>query len=226
MKWFLSRDEVREVDRRAIDEYGVPGVVLMENAGRGAAELLVRQGIAGEVVICCGAGNNGGDGYVMARHLELAGNRVQVLSICPLEQLRGDARINAEIARRAGIDLCEVTDASAWRTDLTGAAWIVDALLGTGLQGAVRPAYAAAIEAINAAGARVLAVDLPSGLDCDTGAPCGPCIRADVTATFVAWKRGFAAPSAAAFLGPVHVIDIGAPLQLLREMGRPADVAE
>src|SRR5215472_571114 len=98
----LSRDEVRELDRRAIEEYGVPGVVLMENAGRGTAELLRSLGVRGPVVICCGKGNNGGDGFVMARHLDNAGVAVRLLLFADPDRLTGDAAVNYRILARAG----------------------------------------------------------------------------------------------------------------------------
>lgn len=217
----LSRAEVREVDRVAIEDYGVPGIVLMENAGGGAARLLESLGIGGPVAIVCGKGNNGGDGFVIARHLDLAGNAVRLLLACPPEEIRGDAAVNLAIATRSGlaIECLAEADQAAWERALAGAAWIVDALLGTGASGAPAGAVAIAIAAINAVrargGVRVLAVDLPSGLDCDTGTAAGACVAADATATFVARKRGFDAAGAAGSTGAVHVIGIGAPRTVL-----------
>ena len=219
----LSRAEVREVDRLAIEDYGLPGVVLMENAGAGAARLLESLGIDGPVVIACGKGNNGGDGFVIARHVDLAGHTVRLLLACRPDEIRGDAAVNLGIATRSGlaIECLAEADQAAWEQRLSGAAWIVDALLGTGAGGAPTGAVAAAIAATNAVrargGMRVLAVDLPSGLDCDTGTAAGACVRADATATFVARKRGFDATGAAAFTGPVHVIGIGAPRAVLAQ---------
>jgi NAD(P)H-hydrate epimerase len=221
----LTRHELRELDRLAIEEYGVPGVVLMENAGANAARLLEAQGITGPVAIACGRGNNGGDGFVIARHLEAAGHRVRVLLAAAPEAYVGDAAMNLRIAERSGLSIICLAEAdeAAWRRELAGAAWIVDALLGTGAVGPPRGAVAIAITAINdvraAAGeapVRVLAVDLPSGLDADTGEAAGQCVRADLTATFVAEKAGFANPAAAALTGTVHVLGIGAPAALLR----------
>jgi NAD(P)H-hydrate epimerase len=216
----LTRDEVREIDRRAIEEFGLPGIVLMENAGRGAAELLHALAPGATVAIVCGRGNNAGDGFVIARHLENLGHAVRLLLAGAPAELRGDAAIAWRVAEQAGIPTTLLATASAadWERALAGADWIVDALLGTGATGAPRGAIATAIEAVNAAGgrgAKVFAVDLPSGLDCDTGQPLGPCVRADVTATFVARKVGFDAPTAAALLGAVYVIGIGAPRTLL-----------
>jgi len=221
----LTRQELRELDRLAIEKYGVPGVVLMENAGANAARLLESSGIPGPVVIACGRGNNGGDGFVIARHLDAAGHRVRLLLAAAPEAYAGDAAINLRIVERSGVSIICLANADeeAWRRELAGAAWIVDALLGTGAVGPPRGAIAIAITAINdlraAAGeapVRVLAVDLPSGLDADTGEAAGACVRADLTATFVAEKAGFANPAAAAFTGTVHVVGIGAPAALLR----------
>ncbi len=214
---FISRDQVRELDRRASAEYGVPGVVLMENAGRGAAEVLLRLGVCGPVVVCCGKGNNGGDGFVIARHLDNHGVTVRVLFFGQPQTLTGDAAINFEIVRRAGLPLTVCADAVP-APDLAGADWVVDALLGTGVTGPARPPLDRVIAAINAGGAKVLAVDLPSGMDCDTGLPLGPCVRALHTVTFVTQKKGFANPTAKEWLGEVHVADIGAPRALVRAL--------
>jgi len=216
----LTRAQVREVDRRAIEDYGLPGLVLMENAGRNAAGLLRELGIRGPVVICCGKGNNAGDGFVIARHLENCGIDVRVLLSMPPSSFAGDAATNFAVLRRAGTPLVEAPAdiATGWRGELARADWIVDALLGTGTQGTVREPFASAIAAINAASRKVLAVDLPSGLDCDTGAVLGSCVRAHHTATFVARKPGFDVADASEFTGEVHVLDIGVPRALLWEL--------
>jgi NAD(P)H-hydrate epimerase len=211
---YLLRSEVRELDRRAIEEFGVPGVVLMENAGRGTVELLLRLGVSGPVAVCCGKGNNGGDGFVIARHLDNHGMPVRVLLFVRPEEIAGDAAVNYEILRRSEVPVVNQPES------IGEAEWIVDALLGTGLSGTVRPPFAEAIEAINSHGARVLAVDIPSGLDCDSGQPLGVPVRADHTATFVAEKAGFALPGASAWLGKVHVVDIGAPRVLIEQFSR------
>lgn len=211
---FLSRDDVRGVDRRAIEDYGVPGVVLMENAGRGAAEVLLSLGVRGRVTICAGKGNNGGDGFVSARHLDIHQVAVRVLVFARPEELTGDAAINFRIVEKAGLPLAvfgaDVDQATIGR-ELATSEWVVDALFGTGLMGPVRPPFDRVIAAINASPARVLAMDIPSGLDCDTGMPLGPTIRAEHTVTFVAPKKGFAEPAAREWLGQVHVAGIGVP---------------
>jgi NAD(P)H-hydrate epimerase len=217
----LSRLEVRDVDRRAIEEYGLPGIVLMENAGRGAAEVLLNLGIAGPVVICAGKGNNGGDGFVMARHLERRGIDVRLLLFCSPAELTGDARINYRPLERAGMAgtvLGKNPDLAALGQALSQADWIIDALLGTGMRGIVQEPLYSVITAINASHKRVLAMDLPSGLDCDTGQPLGCAVRASETVTFVARKLGFDQPAAAAWIGRVHVVEIGVPTRLLQEV--------
>lgn len=217
----LTRSQVRDVDARAIQQYGLPGIVLMENAGRGAAELIVRLGIAGPVVVCAGKGNNGGDGFVIARHLELRGIAVSVLLFCHPTDLTGDASVNyrvLEVARIPLVVLGTAPGAADLDARLSAADWIVDALLGTGTKGTIREPFLTAIGAINRAGRKILAVDLPSGMDCDTGQPLGTCVRADHTATFVARKVGFDAPGAEQFTGQVHVIHIGVPKRLLMDV--------
>lgn len=217
----LTRAQVRDVDRAAIEHYGMPGLVLMENAGRNAAELLRQLGIQGPVYICCGKGNNAGDGFVIARHLENADVSVTVLLASPSTTLAGDAAVNFGVLQKAGTRIIEPSStnlAGLWQRELAAADWIVDALLGTGTQGALREPFITAIDSVNAAGKKVLAVDLPSGMDCDTGQALGRCVRAAHTATFVARKPGFDVPGAATYTGQVHVIDIGVPNQLLREI--------
>ncbi|RMG41701.1 MAG: NAD(P)H-hydrate epimerase [Planctomycetota bacterium] len=212
----LPRRWVRRLDRLAIEQFGVPGIVLMENAGRGAAEWLAEHVKRGPVVICCGKGNNGGDGLVIARHLDNRGIDVHIALLVPAQSLSGDAATNWSIVQRSRLDaayyeLADIARRAAFSERLTAAEWIVDALLGTGAQGEIREPYATAIEALDAAERPVLAVDLPSGLDCDTGEPLGPCVRATLTATFAATKPGLIRESARQWTGRLRVFDIGAP---------------
>lgn len=222
----LTRAQVRELDRRAMTEFGVPGVVLMENAGRGAAELLIRLNADRQrVLIVCGPGNNGGDGFVMARHLENAGLTVWTFLFLPNPAgLSGDAAVQEQIWTRSGHRTPAIHNGLSDHLrrvlleDLTlQRGWIVDALFGTGLTRPLGPPFDEVVTAVNASGRPVLAVDLPSGLDCDTGEPLGPTIRATHTATFVAPKAGFENPAARPWLGEVHVLDIGAPKKLVDE---------
>jgi NAD(P)H-hydrate epimerase len=223
----LSREQVRSIDKKAIEIYAVPGIVLMENAGRGAVEVLLGLGVTGKVVLCCGKGNNGGDGFVMARHLDNQRIPIHILLLARDEELTGDAAINCQIAARSGLPISafsgEAPDLSEVNRHLAEADWIVDALYGTGLQGPVRAPIDAVISAINNSGKKVLAVDVPSGLDCDTGLPRGATIRADHTVTFVDAKTGFSRPEALAWLGRVHVVGIGAPRVLIESFGADLD---
>jgi NAD(P)H-hydrate epimerase len=218
----LSRDEIRCVEQRAMDEYGVPEIVLMENAGRGAAELLLRIGVQGGVVICCGRGNNGGDGLVIARHLDNQGVSVHVVQFGTPETPA--AQVNYHIVRRSGLPLTDLEThppfaiEAPFRGLLAGTEWVVDALFGTGLRGPLRAPFNAVVSTINASLARVLAVDIPSGLDCDTGVPAGACVRAQHTATFITSKVGFANNAAAAYLGDLHIVEIGIPRRCVEEV--------
>jgi NAD(P)H-hydrate epimerase len=217
----LTREQSRQVDRRAIDEYGMSGLVLMENAGRGVADVLCRLGIVGPVVICCGKGNNAGDGFVIARHLDLRGHAVRVLLWAEASELTGDAAANFRILQKTAVPI-EIFgnrhDAGRLESLLTGAAWIVDALLGTGARGEPRPPFDAVIDQLNAAPVPKLAIDLPSGLDCDTGVPTLHTIRAAETCTFVTAKPGFLQPTAAPYVGRLHVLDIGQPQGLVERI--------
>jgi len=213
----MSRDEVRRVDAWAIDEVGVPGVVLMENAGRSGAELVRKQlASAGGAKVCifCGTGNNGGDGYVVARHLLNAGLGVTVVLCGPRAKVQGDALINLAILERLGqvIESLDPGDAEVRsRVQSLGgdADLIVDALFGTGLRGQLKEEYRRLIEAINDLGRPILAVDVPSGLDCDSGEPLGAAIQAACTVTFVAVKKGFVASGASRYVGELYVASIG-----------------
>ena len=175
----LTRQEVREVDRVAIETYGIPGVVLMENAGRGTAQHIVAA-LGGTVdgrriTIACGGGNNGGDGFVIGRHLHNAGAAVTILLAADPEQLKGDAQVNYRIARAMNLATvpCQSAEQVAHATTpLLASDCIVDALLGTGFAGEVRSPLRDLVEGINTValhGIKVVAVDIPSGLDCDTG---------------------------------------------------------
>jgi len=224
----LTRAQSRAVDALAIEDYGIPGMVLMENAGRGVAEVLLqidpalREASAPVVAILCGKGNNAGDGFVIARHLRIHGCLPKVLLLAPPEQLRGDALQNYHILRRTDVrvvnfwavpELTTALDIEACR-----AAWVLDAMLGTGASGPLREPIRTAAEWLNNHRGRCLAIDVPSGLDCDSGEPAQGAVRADHTCTFVAPKSGFSAPTAAAHLGQLHVVSIGIPEQLIAEV--------
>ncbi|MGZ4431327.1 MAG: NAD(P)H-hydrate dehydratase [Gaiellales bacterium] len=207
--------EMRELDRLAVERLGIPGIVLMERAGVGAAhEILQRYAGAEPVAVVCGAGNNGGDGFVVARHLHAAGTRVTVLLVGPASRLPPDARANLEICRRLGVEVARRPPPARLRRVLRGAGLIVDALFGTGFQGAPRADAAAVIDAINAAPAPVVALDVPSGVDGSSGVVAGTAVRADLTVVFHGAKVGLVVSPGRLHAGPVVVADIGIPPQL------------
>jgi NAD(P)H-hydrate epimerase len=213
----ISRVQARELDRRAVVEFGMTGAMLMENAGRGTADVLCRLGISGPVVIVCGKGNNGGDGFVIARHLDLRGHQVRVVLLDDPDSFRGDAALNYHVLSKSDVSIARAAAAALGAT-LQDAAWIVDAILGTGAIGEPREPYATAIDQLNASGVPILAVDVPSGFDCDTGQPAVHTIRAQHTCTFVAAKPGFLMPPAKPYVGELHICDIGAPRKLVQEI--------
>ncbi len=214
----LSCEQVRQLDVLAIEHYGIPGLLLMENAGRGIAEFvygcLVNPGAA-RVLILCGAGNNGGDGFVVARHLHNAGVAVTLALAVPPERIRGDAEVNLRIVERMEIPRLlafEAAGLAAARVEAEQADVIVDGLLGTGSKGAPRGVLGELIVIANGAvRARRVAIDLPSGLDGDTGTPAEPCFRAGATVTMLVGKTGLYAPVAREYVGRVVVVDIGVP---------------
>ncbi|MBN1510735.1 MAG: NAD(P)H-hydrate epimerase [Phycisphaerae bacterium] len=221
----LTRDEVRRVDGIAIHELGIPGVVLMENAGRNAADRvadLLRSRSADRVAVFAGPGNNGGDGFVIARHLLNRGIDTRVFLVGDAARLTADAGTNHRILRAMGVEVPALHGEEAAHKaaeQIRPKDIVVDALLGTGSRGDVREPLAGVILAINAADkAGVVAVDVPSGLDCDTGRPANATIRADRTVTFVASKTGFAAAGACEYTGEVFVADIGAPPDLIERV--------
>lgn len=234
----LSLEQCRVVDQYAIEQLKIPGVVLMENAGRNAADLIerwlrdrLRRQAAGsapvvprnQICLVCGRGNNGGDGFVIARQLANRGYPVSVDLAADPVSLRGDAAVNHEIASRMGIPIRPLNApdslaaaAERWRS----AAIVVDALLGTGFSGEIRDPMAGIIRSINALRDSadpplIVAVDVPSGLDANGGTATGPAIEAHRTVTFLARKTGYQKKTARGYLGRVMVADIGAPLELI-----------
>lgn len=229
----LTREEVRGIDQTAANKCGIPTLILMENAGTGAAHWLRDQlpEPSSRVLILCGPGNNGGDGGVVARHLDAWGFSNHVVWFAQPDQLRGDAAVQWAILAKSAIDQVAYTsphDTSAARLDalLADADWVVDALLGTGLTRPVEGVLHSVIEAINRSGKPVLALDLPSGLDADTGQPQGIAVRASATVTFVSYKIGFNVPGAAEYTGTVVVVDIGVPRCILEPYMDPRSRSE
>lgn len=223
--FMLSRSAARELDRLASEEFLIPTIVLMENAARHVAEVafgLVGEGSEATITVFCGPGNNGGDGLAAARHLHNAGAAVRVILAASPERYEGDAAVNLRIIEKMGIQVGRGLEAVPNPDDAP--AVIVDALLGTGLTSAVNAGMAAMIGGVNQLarmGSKVVAVDLPSGLDADTGEPLGAAVKADVTVTFAGPKPGLCTLEAQAYVGDLLVADIGAPRALVERLGTP-----
>jgi hydroxyethylthiazole kinase-like uncharacterized protein yjeF len=218
----LSVEQMRQADRVACERFGIPSLLLMENAGRGVAELVLARAAArrragDNVAIVCGAGANGGDGFVAARHLALRGVDVRVFLCAPRSRIQGDAAITLGALER--VRAVSIEDGSAWAEELTwrsgfeGASVIVDAIFGIGLRDDVEGVPRAAIAAMNESRAYKIALDVPSGLDADTGRVRGLAFQADLTATMGARKLGLVVDAnAVAHVGVVEVVDLGVPL--------------
>jgi len=213
----MTRSQVRSFDSWVINTVGLPGAVLMENAGRSCAEL-IKDKLADiekpKVCIFCGTGNNGGDGYVIGRHLLNCGFVVRVVICGDPDKIKSDAKINLDVLKAMGqpierLNLKTEDIAAKVQSLAAGCNMLVDAVFGTGLTGRVHDEHVTLIDSINQQGHSILAVDIPSGLDCDTGQPLGAVIRADVTVTFVAVKKGFTCEDAAQYTGKVFVASIG-----------------
>lgn len=211
----LTCAQLRQIDRDAVRLIGLPSLLLMENAARGTCEAILRNDIWDSITIIAGPGNNGGDGLAIARQLAAFGKPSTVLLQQGGKQLSVDAGENLKYLLNGGHPILE-PDLETTRQHLKNLGpkdLIVDALLGTGIRGVVQSPFRDVIECINASAATVFAVDAPSGLDCDTGLPCGACVVANRTITFVAAKKGFLAITAREFTGEVEICHIGIPRQ-------------
>ncbi|MCL5289772.1 MAG: NAD(P)H-hydrate dehydratase [Bacillota bacterium] len=215
-----TEKEMKEIDRRAMEQFGIPGIVLMENAGLRVVEVIQElfKEVKGKVFsILVGKGNNGGDGLVVARHLHNRGAQVKVLLLADPEEFQGDARVNLTIWQRMGQPLYQVHQVNGInmvKVALLNTDMVVDALYGTGFYGSVNEKVSRVIELINASRVPVLAVDIPSGLEADTGRANGPCIRAHHTVTFGLPKIGLVVEPGAGYAGKLHVVDISLPKTL------------
>lgn len=215
--FLVSSDEMRDMDHRTITDFGIPGRVLMENAGRGAVRVLMGHFpdiFTQKTAVIAGRGNNGGDGFVIARYLAQAGCRVTVYLLSDSSRLTGDASANFNLLAPLGIAVREIPDERRlenWKEEMALQDIWVDAIFGTGLNADVTGVFKAAIHYINALGRPVFAVDIPSGVNADTGAVCGACITAAATATFAFPKIGHVQFPGAAHAGALHVVDIGIP---------------
>ena len=227
---YVTASQMKEIDRTAIDKHGVPASRLMENAGAAVADEALKSLKEGDILVVSGYGNNGGDGFVAARHLIKKGRNVIVFLAGrprPFSRETGDnfkALIESGSAPRAVYDTAGMEKAFA---GLPRCGLIIDALFGIGIKGRLDDFYIALIDRINAVGATVISVDLPSGLDADTGAPCPVAVKAAKTVTLALPKAGFNNPDAKAYTGEVVVADIGIPPaavdSVLRMAGKDAD---
>lgn len=221
----VTASEMQEMDRRTIETGGIPGIELMENAGRGATLFLLDyfpEANQSSIGIIAGKGNNGGDGFVIARHLSQKGIQVIVYLLAKSSAVKGDAAANHKLLAPLGIPIIELPDEksfSNYKDDMQHVDLWVDAILGTGLKSDVRGYYRDVINFINSLQKPVLAVDIPSGLNSDTGQPCGTCIQARATATFGFAKTGHILQPGAAFTGSLKVVDIGIPERIAAEIG-------
>jgi NAD(P)H-hydrate epimerase len=210
----VSNDQMRAMDRKTIEELGVPGIVLMENAGRQTYEYILeyfdKTGLTGQIDIYCGKGNNGGDGYVIARHFFNNGYPVRILSVGDPEHLKGDAKTNFLICKKYNIPIL-IIESTDQLKNRESPAIVVDALLGTGIQGAVRGLIKDVIDFINKLGVAVVSVDIPSGLNGDLSTVSGSAISADLTVTMALPKRAHLFYPAKKYVGLLEIADISMP---------------
>ena len=221
----LTAQQMAELDRKTINEIGIPGIVLMENAAQGAARFfleVVPDLLSCRIVVLAGSGNNAGDGFALARIFRLKGAQVHVVCLKPPERLTGDALTNFRVLEKLGISVSVWDEAANFNkqwAQVSESGAIIDAILGTGLKSEVQGLYRKIITAVNTLDTPVLAVDIPSGLDASTGRPLGEAIRATATATFGFLKIGHVVEPGFEYAGQVEVIDIGIPPELARAAG-------
>ena len=213
---FITAKQAKALDKKAHQKFGISTLLLMENAGRAVSEeaLKVLQNRGGKVAICCGTGNNGGDGFCAARHLLTIGIKPDVYLLGKIGDLKNEARINLNILLKLKQKVTEVNPGNVCfiKEKIKKYNLIIDALLGVGIKGKIRPVYQEVFDIINASGVYVISVDIPSGLDATTGKALGRCIKADKTVTFIAKKRGMIFGKGKSYCGEVLTRDIGVPL--------------
>lgn len=218
---------MQELDRETITTMGIPGLILMENAGRGAVSSMIRafDNISEmKIAILAGRGNNGGDGFVIGRTLLNMGVDVKVYLLSSAERLEGDALTNFEIYKKLGAPLEKIPDSKTFeshRAEIARFDLFVDALLGTGLRGEVKGFYGDVIDFLNQLTEPVVSVDIPSGLDSDTGKPLGACVKASLTTTFGLPKIGQLLYPGVNYTGSLDVIDIGIPTSIIEAKSIP-----
>lgn len=218
----LTAQQAAEVDKFAKERLGIQTLVLMENAGRAVAEVvldLVGKESGGRIAVFCGRGNNAGDGFVAARYLIVRDQDVDVYLLAPQGQLRNEAETNLSILKKVTYRIFEIKDSAALESiNFKDYSIIIDALLGIGLKGEVEGLFKEAISKINKSGVRTIAVDIPSGLDVTAGRIHGVAIRANTTVTFMAKKKGLLIEQGPEYCGKIIVEDLGIPIEgLLKE---------
>jgi NAD(P)H-hydrate epimerase len=220
----LNTDQMREADRRTIEDIGIPSVVLMENAGRqavAAMEAAFEDLATSRVGVICGRGNNGGDGFVVARTLIQRGIETMVFLLGSVAEIRGDARTNLEILGRIGLTVVEITDAQEWElhsTEISECDVIVDAILGTGFRGRLSGLLETVVADVNSLSAPVVSIDLPTGVSADTQVLEGEAIDASMTVTLAAPKIPLVFPPADSHAGDLVIADIGIPHPVIDEV--------
>ncbi|MCM8776481.1 MAG: NAD(P)H-hydrate epimerase [Candidatus Omnitrophica bacterium] len=214
----VTSDEMRLLDERAIHEYGIPSLILMENAGRGIADLMMPPASGERITVLCGKGNNGGDGLVAARYLANRGCRVQIYLLADPAALKNDPAVNYQIVSKMKIPIEAITGRTTpagLEDGLAKSDWVIDAIFGVGLNATLREPYWDVVECVNRSGKRVVAVDVPSGLNSDTGEVMGVAVKAALTGTLGLPKQGLFIGDGPAYSGKIRVIDIGIPREIL-----------
>ncbi len=220
----LNTEQMREADRRTIEDIGIPSIVLMENAGRqavAAMEAAFDDLATSRVGVVCGRGNNGGDGFVIARTLVQRGVDAAVFLLGSVADVRGDARTNLQMLGRIGITVVEITNAQEWElhfSELSDCELVVDAILGTGFRGPLTGFLETVVADLNGLGVPIVAIDLPTGVSADSAAVEGLAIEASMTVTLAAPKIPLVFPPADTHAGDLVIADIGIPLPLLDEL--------
>ena len=223
--YLVTANEMQKMDRSTIESFGIPGRILMENAGRGATQFFLEQFQDAEnkkIGVIAGRGNNGGDGFVIARYLAQKGISVTVYLLSKHQKVSGDAAANLKLLPLLEVPVIEIPDAesfSAHKTAMRHKAIWIDAILGTGLRSDVKGFFRDVIDFVNQSNKPIFAVDIPSGLNSDTGRPCGTCVRADATATFAFAKTGHFLFPGADYTGNLKIIDIGVPPHIAKDVG-------
>jgi hydroxyethylthiazole kinase-like uncharacterized protein yjeF len=206
----LTASASREIDLKARDKFGISTLILMENAGSAVArEVLKWHRPGGKIALFCGKGNNGGDGLVAARHLMAQKIKPDIFLACGLLQVENEAKVNLDILLKLKARITLLSPRNFEKIKISKNDLLVDALLGIGVSGELRGIYPELIKLINSSGARIISVDIPSGLDATTGKVPGVCVQASKTVTFIAPKRGMVMGEGPKYCGKVIIADLG-----------------